>query len=154
MYNRFNVLPCLVPTNFTFWSGQHIIFSSSKITGNSSWCIDLHPHVEVSRKAFISLFSFCVLPRKWIWKEDSTSRWTYKVSHLIFMSSRWCRRLFVDLKTAFWIVQNVFRVLTSQSKWLYNQVSLSFSFHRKTQEKQSKKKKRSGAFYSVCRLVH
>lgn len=160
MDNSFNVLPCLVPTNFTFWSGQRKMFSSSKITGISSWSTDLHPHLEVSRKlkeAFYYFFSSFVpvFFKKWIWPEDSTSRWTYRVSHLMFMSSRWCRKRIVDLKTVICLCRMPLGFSLLEAHAFTIKCPCPSCFQGKTQEKQSKKKKkRSGAFYSACRLVH
>ncbi len=51
------------------------------------------------------------------------------------------------------LAQNASWVLTTRSTCLYNQVS--FLFPGKPRKRRIKyKKKRSGAFYSVCRLVH
>lgn len=130
-----NVLPRLVPTNFTFQSGQHKMFPSSKITGNSSWSIDLHPHLEVSRKAFISLFSFCVLQENGFGERTAPLDEPIKSPIWYLCQADDAEGCLLILKTAIWIVRNAFRVVTSQSKWLYNQVSLSFSFPQENTRK-------------------
>lgn len=116
MNNSFNVLPSLVPTNFTSWSvmsskffiyipqchkftsggfERHKMFSSSKITCISSWSADVHSYLEVKAKRSINVILFPsfvpVFFKKWIWLEDSSSRWTYEVSHLR-RQAWWCQK--------------------------------------------------------------
>lgn len=84
------------------------------------WVRSLRKHCVL----FLVPSSVSGFSKKWIWLEDSTSIWTYKVSHLIFVSSRWCRKLFVDLKMEICLCR--MPLLTTWSTCLYNQVSLSF----------------------------
>lgn len=152
MNNSFNVLPCLVPTNFTLWRWRHKMFSSSKIRylfiiHCSSFT--LRGELEAIREALCYfLFFFCSRVLHNIgfgWRTAPP-----KVFHRIFVSSKWCRKLFVDLKTVICLGSHYSKHMPLQSSVLV------LLFSRKIQEKRSKKRKRKGlgAFYSVCRLVH
>jgi len=144
-----SVRPSSVQTNFTFWRWRHQIFSSIKITGISSWPIDRRPHSGVSGKIEVALRSFllfmCSSQNEFDWRTAPPNK--PKKSQIIFMSSRWCQKLFVDLKQ--WFVW----VLTTQSTCLYNQVSLSIVFPEKYEKNSEKEKNWSGAFYSECRFL-